>query len=172
MAVEAPTSACPRDAGAANERERVERGAAQQPGRGRSLVAEVGRRLASGKCVALWMDGWWRCRWMGVRQAVHGWRFRAGALAAASVGAPNGTDRRGRGLRTCAGRASAQHAARLFPRRRSFTPRRHNCEAVRVSVGAYSVGPHVPGSYVPKTRRKSKMGLEPYREKDAEDQRK
>ena len=78
LAVEAPTSACPRDAGAANEKESRTQGRSATrawpfPRRGGGHR----RRLASGKCVTpLQMDGWWRCRWMGVRQAVHGWRAR------------------------------------------------------------------------------------------------
>ena len=128
LAVEAPTSACPRDAGAANERERVERGAAQRPGRGRSLVAEVG---TGGDWQSAWRCRWmgaWRCRWMGA------WRCRwmggePGARAAASVGAPNGTDRRrsasDRRGSGCAPALACERAAGFF-----FLG-----EAVRVSVG-------------------------------------
>jgi hypothetical protein len=93
MAVDAPTSACPRDAGAAKERKRVERGAAQQPGRGLSLVTEVGtggdwqvHGAADGWVVALQMDG---CASSCARVA-----SQAGTLAAASMRASNGTDRR------------------------------------------------------------------------------
>ena len=108
------------------------------------------RRLA--KCVALQMDGWWRCRWMGA------WRCRwmggePGALAAASVGAPNGTDRRrsasDRRGSGCAPALACERAAGFFPRRplHAVGTQLRGCEG----FSWYNVGPHVPGSYVPKS---------------------
>ena len=101
------------------------------------------RRLA--KCVALQMDGWWRCRWMGggaadgwVRGAADGWvaspvrsQQRAWVLRTAPIaaGAHPIAAAAAAHLRW---RASARQAFFLGGR---FTPSAHNCEAVRVSVG-------------------------------------
>ena len=92
------------------------------------------RRLAS-RQVRGAADGWVRGAadgWVCVKLCMGG---EPGALAAASVGAPNGTDcrrsasdHRGSGLRTCAGRASARQQPAFFPGGR-FTPS-HNCGAV------------------------------------------
>jgi hypothetical protein len=100
------------------------------------------RRMANGKCVALQMDGCVAlqmdgcassCAWVAspVRSQQRAWVLRTAPIAA---GAHPIAAAAAAHLRWACERAAA---ARLFPRRPLFTPRRHNCEAVRVSVGTY-----------------------------------
>ena len=101
------------------------------------------RRLA--KCVALQMDGCVAlqmdgcassCAWVAspVRSQQRAWVLRTAPIAGTH---PIVADAAAH-LRWACERAAA---ARLFPRRRSFTP--HNCEAVRVSVCAVLLGSRV-----------------------------
>jgi len=98
-----------------------------------------------------WM-GAWRCRWMGVRQAVHGWRARCARSSERGCSerhrSPPERIRSPR-QRPAHLRWACERAAGFFPRRplHAVGTQLRGCEG----FSWYNVGPHVPGSYVPKS---------------------